>query len=284
DWYARALEAASRVVPPVSRVELAQIHQQRAQILAVTARLEEARAEAMQMLEYAQGEGDRRLEAEAHAQIAYGHYIALSWDHVGDLETHANRAHDIARELRDDRLIARTLFLLGSLDQMQARLAAAEDKFTEATELARGGSRDIVVQVETLLSVQRNWQGRFDETIAMCLGAEAAARELHDGFNEALAMSNRCFSLIGRGDYRAAWDTLTRGRALVRERQNHFIFGRMGNTLGWLRQEFGDFAGAVELNRESFDIGRRIKNGNVEISALIDLGFNDLALKGPQAA
>jgi len=183
DWYARALEAASRVVPPVSRVELAQIHQQRAQILAVTARLEEARAEAMQMLEYAQGEGDRRLEAEAHAQIAYGHYIALSWDHVGDLETHANRAHDIARELRDDRLIARTLFLLGSLDQMQARLAAAEDKFTEATELARGGSRDIVVQVETLLSVQRNWQGRFDETIAMCLGAEAAARELHDGFD-----------------------------------------------------------------------------------------------------
>jgi class 3 adenylate cyclase/tetratricopeptide (TPR) repeat protein len=284
DWYGRALDAAARMTPQVARRELARIHQRRAQILSTVARLEEARAEGMKMLEYAQADGDRSLEAAGHAEIAYCHYIALSWDHVADLETHASRAHDIARELGDDRLIARTLFLLGSLDQMQARLAAAEDKFTEAIRLAGSGSRDIIVQVETLLGVQRNWQGRFDETIALCLGAEAAARELHDGFNEVLAMSNRCFSLIGRGDYRAAWEALTRGRTLARERQNHFIFARMGNTFGWLRQEFGDFAGAVEVNRESFDIGRRIKNGNVEISALIDLGFNDLALKGPQAA
>jgi class 3 adenylate cyclase len=284
DWYGRALEAASRVTPPISRGELARIHQRRAQILSTVARLEEARAEGMKMLEYAQAEGDRGLEAAAHAEIAYCHYIALSWDRVGDLETHASRAHDIARELGDDRLIARTLFLLGSLDQMQARLAAAEDKFTEAMRLAGSGSRDIVVQVETLLGVQRNWQGRFDETIALCLGVESAARELHDGFNEVLAMSNRCFSLIGRGDYRAAWETLTHGRTLARERQNHFIFARMGNTFAWLRQEYGDFSGAVEVNSESRDIGQRIKNGNVEISALIDLGFNDLALKGPQAA
>jgi class 3 adenylate cyclase/tetratricopeptide (TPR) repeat protein len=284
DWYARALDAAARVTPPASRRELAQIHQRRAQILSTVARLEEARAEAMKMLEYAQAEGDRRLEAEAHAEISYCHYIALSWDHVGDLEAHASRAHAIARELGDDRLIARTLFLLGSLDQMQARLGAAEDKFTEAMGLVGSGSRDIVLQLETLLSLQRNWQGRFDEAITVCVGAEAAARDLHDGFNEVLAMSNRCFALIGRGDYRTAWDTLARGRALARERQNHFIYARMGNTFGWLRQEYGDFTGAVELNRESRDIGQRIKNGNVEISGLIDLGFSELAINGPQTA
>src|SRR5438105_3283001 len=174
EWYARALEAAARVVPPVSRLQLAQIHQRRAQILTTVARLEEARAEAQQMLEYARAEGDRRVEADA--------------------------------------------------------------------------------------------------------------REIHDGFNEVFGMSNRCFALIGRGDYRAAWDTLARGRTLARERQNHFMFGRMTNTLAWLRQEYGDFPGALELNRESREIGHRIKNGNVEISALIDLGFNDLALKGPQPA
>jgi class 3 adenylate cyclase/tetratricopeptide (TPR) repeat protein len=285
DWYGRALEAAARVTPPVSRGEFARIHQRRAQILTATARLDEARAEATKMLEYAQAEGDRRLEAEAHAEISYCHYMALSWDHVEDLEAHARRAHEIARDIRDDRLIARALFLLGSLDQMQARLTAAETKFTESVSLARsGGYRDIVVGVQTLLSTQRNWQGRFDETIAMCLALEATARELHDGFNEVFGMSNRCFALIGRGDYRSAWDTLARGRGLARERQNHFMFARMGNTEGWLRQEYGDFAGAADVNRESLDIGRRVKNGNVEISALIDLGFNDLALEGPQAA
>jgi class 3 adenylate cyclase/tetratricopeptide (TPR) repeat protein len=285
DWYARALEAASRVVPPVSRLRLAQVHQRRAQILTAVARLEEARAEGLQMLEYARAEGDRRLEAEAHAEIAYCHYMALSWDHVVDLQTHARRAHDIARDIGDDRLIARTLFLMGSLDQMQARLSEAETKFGESLALARTGNyRDIVVQSQTLLSLQRNWQGRFDDAIAMCIAVEGASRELHDGFNEVFGMSNRCFALIGRGDYRAAYDTLGRGRTLARERQNHFMFGRMTNTLAWLRQEYGDFAGAFELNRESRDIGHRIKNGNVEISALIDLGFNDLALKGPQPA
>jgi len=285
EWYARALEAALRVVPPVSRLQLAQVHQRRAQILTAVARLEEARAEARQMLEYARAEGDRRLEAEAHAEIAYCHYMALSSDQVADLQINARRAHDIARDIGDDRLIARTLFLMGSLDQMQARLSEAETKFAESLALARTGNyRDIVVQSQTLLSLQHNWQGRFDDAITMCVAVEGAAREIHDGFNEVFGMSNRCFALIGRGDYRTAYDTLARGRTLARERQNHFMFGRMTNTLAWLRQEYGDFAGALELNRESRDIGQRIKNGNVEISALIDLGFNDLALKGPQPA
>jgi tetratricopeptide (TPR) repeat protein len=118
----------------------------------------------------------------------------------------------------------------------------------------------------------------------MSVATEAECREIHDGFTEVFAMSNRCFALIGRGDYRGAWDTLAAGRALARDRQNHFMFARMGNTLGWLHQEYGQFAGAVELNSESRDIGHRIKNANVEISALIDLGFSDLALKGPRPA
>jgi tetratricopeptide (TPR) repeat protein len=174
---------------------------------------------------------------------------------------------------------------MGSLDQMQARLAHAEAELDEAVTLARRGHHtDVVVQAATLLSVQRSWQGRFDDALTMCLETEQTSREIHDGFNEVFAMSTRCFALIGRGDYRLAWETLARGRALARDRQNHFIFARMGNTLGFLRQEYGDFAGAVEINTESREIAQRIKNGNAEISALIDLGFSDLALKGPAPA
>lgn len=194
-------------------------------------------------------------------------------------------AFDIAHDVDDDRLIARTLFLMASVDQMQARLADAETKFAESLVRERSGNyRDIAVQSQTLLSIQRKWQGQFDEAIAMSLATEATSREIHDGFNEVFGMSNRCFALIGRGDYRDAWETLARVRALALERQNHFMFARMGNTLGWLHQEYGSFAGALELNSDSRDIGHRIKNGNVEISALIDLGFNDLALGGPQPA
>jgi tetratricopeptide (TPR) repeat protein len=168
---------------------------------------------------------------------------------------------------------------------MQARRSAAQAPFAESLSLPRARHhRDIEVQSQTLLSLQRNWQGHFAESITMCETLEASARELHDGFNEVFGMSNRSFALIGRGDYRAAWDTLTAGRALAQERQNHFMGARMTNTLGWLRQEFGDFAGSLELDRESADLGHRVKNGNVEISALINIGFDHLALQGPRPA
>jgi hypothetical protein len=72
------------------------------------------------------------------------------------------------------------------------------------------------------------------------------------------------------------WRSSRRPGAKARERENHFIFGRATNTQGWLYQEFGDFARARELDTESADLGHRIKNGNVEISALINLCFDRL--------
>jgi tetratricopeptide (TPR) repeat protein len=132
----------------------------------------------------------------------------------------------------------------------------------------------VVVQSQVLLGLQRGWQGDFVDAIAMSQETEAAARANHDGFNEVLSLSNRAFALVGHGDHREAFEVLLAGRELARERDNHFMVGRMTNTLGWLYQEFGDFARAQELDRESADLGHRIKNGNVEISALINTGFD----------
>jgi class 3 adenylate cyclase/tetratricopeptide (TPR) repeat protein len=285
EWYARALEAAARVPSEVSRKRLAEVHQRRGQILTAVARLDEAIAEAQRMLELARAEADRRLEAEALTDMAYAHYMALSWDHIPDLKRCIAEAFAIAQEIGDDRLLARTLFVVASIDQMEARLSEADARFTEALRIARaGGFRPIIVQTQTLVSLGRNWQADFDGAIAMGLEVEAAARDIHDGFNEVFSMSNRAFAHIGRGDHRSAHDVIRAGRQLARERDNHFIFGRLTNTLGWLYQEFGDFARARELDRESADLGQRIKNGNVEISALINLGFDDLHTGAPERA
>jgi tetratricopeptide (TPR) repeat protein len=141
-----------------------------------------------------------------------------------------------------------------------------------------------VVQSQVPLGLQRGWQGDFASAIAISREAEAAAQAVHDGFNEVFAMSNRAFAHIGRGDYREALEVLRAGRELARERDNNFIFGRMTNTLGWLYQEFGDFTRARELDRESADLGHRIKNGNVEISALINIGFDTYHQADPDKA
>jgi tetratricopeptide (TPR) repeat protein len=285
DWYARALEAAARVPDGVPRKRLAEVHQRRGQILTTVARLDDALADAERTLELARAEADRRLEAEALADVAYAHYMTLSWEHIPELRRNAEQAFAIAEEIGDDHVRARTLSLLASVDQMEGRLGQAQDRFGEALRIARArGFRQLEVQTQPLMSVQNNWQGDFDGAIAMCREAEVAARDLRDGFNEVFSMSNRAFAHIGRGDHREAHELILSARQLARERDNHFIYGRLTNTLGWLYQEFGDFERARALDQESADLGQRIKNGNVEVSALINLGFDDLFTGAPERA
>jgi class 3 adenylate cyclase/tetratricopeptide (TPR) repeat protein len=283
--YARALEASRRVPDAIPESRLAEVHQRRCQVLTATQHLDEARAEAQHMLELARKAGDRRLEGEALADLAYTHYMALSWEHIAPLKPYIERASEIAREIGDDRLLARSLFILGSVDQMEAKLREAEGKLGEAVRIARaGGFPGVVVQSQVLLGLQQGWQGDFAAAIAINREAEAAAQAVHDGFNEVFAMSNRAFAHVAHGDYREALELLRDGRALALERDNNFIVGRMTNTLGWLYQEFGDFSRAEELDRESADLGHRIKNGNVEISALINIGFDTFHQGAPERA
>ncbi|HEU4438877.1 MAG TPA: adenylate/guanylate cyclase domain-containing protein [Methylomirabilota bacterium] len=284
ELYARALEGA-RHVPGIPRTRLAEVHQRRCQIFTTTQRLEEAHAEARQMRVLAREAGDRRLEGEAMADIAYAHYMSFTWDELELLKPNIEQASAIAREIGDDRLLARTLFIIGSVDQIEAKLDEAEAKLGEAIRMAQQcGFPGIIVQARALLDLQRNWQGDFASSIARSHETEAAARAAHDGFNEVLAMSNRSFAHIAHGDYREAFEVLTTGRELARERDNQFVVGRMTNTLGWLYQEFGDFHRASELNLESGALAKRIKNGNVETSALINQGFDLLHTGDPARA
>jgi class 3 adenylate cyclase/tetratricopeptide (TPR) repeat protein len=285
DWYARALDAAARAPAAVPRKRLAEIHQRRGQILIAVGRLDQAIAEAEHMLELARDDGDRRLEGEALADLAYAHYMTLSLDHVPELKRAAEDARRIASEIGDDRLLARSLSLIGIIDLTEGRLGEAQRNLGDADRVARAGDfRDIVVTTQVISCVERNWRGDFSEAILMARDTASIARDVHDGFNELFAMSTRCFAHIGLGAYREALDLLVETRALATERESPFIIARVGNTQGWLYEEFGDFRRALELDRESADIGKRIKNGNVEISSLINVGFDHLNLGAPERA
>jgi tetratricopeptide (TPR) repeat protein len=52
----------------------------------------------------------------------------------------------------------------------------------------------------------------------------------------------------------------------------------VSNTLGWFHREFGDVSRAMEYDRESVEIGRTAPIANAEISALVNLGLDYLAL------
>ena len=71
----------------------------------------------------------------------------------------------------------------------------------------------------------------------------------------------------------------------TRARQNFYFLGRLRiNSWGWFHSELGDVAHAVEYDQESTEIGRTHSIANVEISALINLGLDYLALGQPERA
>jgi class 3 adenylate cyclase/tetratricopeptide (TPR) repeat protein len=285
DFYARAVVAAAKVVPPVPWQRLFGLHQRRADVYVLVTQYAEAQAEAGRMVALARAAGDRRAEAEAFTAMAWTHFVSFSWEAVQHTKESAEEAMRIAAEVGDQEVLAKSLHLLGIVDQTAGDLSEAKDKFEESLRIARAhGYKRVIAQAQSLLAAQTNWRGEFQEAIDLCRDTEAVAREVGDGFTEMFAMAFRCLAHIGHGEYVAGFETITEGLALAKDRDNAFILGRLGNSLGWLHQELGDFTRALEHDREAAELGRRIHNDNLEISSLVNLAFDHLHLGEPSRA
>jgi tetratricopeptide (TPR) repeat protein len=194
-------------------------------------------------------------------------------------------ARVLAEEVGDARLLLESLSLLGALDQHDGALEEAERKFREAIVISDGaGLREATALTRVWIGAGANWRGEFRRAIAISREAEVIAAGVHDSVAELAAVAFRVLAHIGLGEYRDALDAIAGGLAKARERDNGFIQGRLGNTLGWLHQELGDFEGALALDQESAELGKRIGNPNVEISALINVAYDHLHLGQPRRA
>jgi class 3 adenylate cyclase/tetratricopeptide (TPR) repeat protein len=285
DFYARALDVAGRMSPPASPRRVAAIHQSRARVLLLLSRFIEAVAETTRMLDLARETGDRDAESEAIVEQAQVHWSTLSSEGMLEAKRLAEAAQALAVETGNVRVQARSLALLGSVQQTEGRLAEADRTFLESLRLAEAGRfADISVQPRLFLAAHAEWRGEFRRAVGLCVDAETAAAAIHDGFFEQMASAFACLAQIGLGQYADALGTITEGLRKARERSTPFFEARLTNTLGWLHQEFGDFRRAIELDADSATLGERIKNANAEISAAINLGLDFLMLDGPRKA
>jgi class 3 adenylate cyclase/tetratricopeptide (TPR) repeat protein len=285
DFYASALDVAARVVPPVSPRQIMEVHQRRSAVLFLLTRYPDAIVESQRVLALAREAGDRWMEAEGQADLALTYYATFSSDNIPLVNDAAEAARALAEETGHQRVLAKALNYLGLVDQVRGELAKANRKLEESLRIAEpGGFRDAEVQSLVWLGAHAEWQGQFREAIHILRRTEATAAEIHDGFFELLAPAFSCLAHIALGEYGAGMHVLNQALAKARERNNVFVQGRLINTQGWLYQELGDFARAHEANRESVDIGRRIKNSNVEISAEVNIGLDHLGLGEPQRA
>jgi tetratricopeptide (TPR) repeat protein len=285
DFYARALAVAPRVVPSIPAGRITEIYQRRGQVYLLLSRYPEAIAEAEHMRSHARAVGDRQSEGEALADLALYHYMTSSWEHIPQAQRLGEEALGIAQEIGDERVVARSLISLSGVDQAHGKLLELDAKLKQALRIGETrGFQDVIAPTLHWLGAAANWRGEFQQAITFCQQGERAAADMHDGTMESWSQAARCRAHIGLGEYAEALAAINEGLTKARDRDNIVVLGRLTNTLGWLHQELGDFQRAAEYDRDSADLGQHIGNSNVEISALINLGFDYLHLGEPEKA
>jgi class 3 adenylate cyclase/tetratricopeptide (TPR) repeat protein len=275
DSYAKALEVASRVSPPRAPQRIMEIYQRRGQIWRLMSRPPDSLAELEQMLAMAREAGDRFAEAQALVDLSLTHWLFFSSEHAPQTKTYAEEALRIGREIGHEEVVAKSLSYLGLVKQVEGDLVGGDEKLRESLRISEArGFKDAMAQNLTWLGAHADWRGEFRKAIPLCRRAEETAQENHDGFSELIALAFRCLALVGLGEYEQGLATINEGLTKARDRETTWLIGRLTNSLGWLYQELGDFRRATDLNRESQEMGHRIKNQNVEVSAIINVGYD----------
>lgn len=204
------------------------------------------------------------------------HYMKMSGP-LSFVEQYAQEAYQLAKEIGEQKILARSLTHLGLTRQWQGELQASDRHLQASLQISRRrGYKDALVPNLLFLGMQAYWHGQFHRAVQYNHEGVAAAQDIHDGFNELLLLCDLEFSHWGAGHYAQAFQVVQEGIAKARERGHHFNHGRLLNTLGWFQLECGAVAQAMELDRESLELGR-MYSPNVEISASINLGFDHAA-------
>jgi tetratricopeptide (TPR) repeat protein len=231
------------------------------------------------MHQLAQASGNQQKEGESLCHLAFSHWLKLSEDQLPFIEQYAQQALDLAQQAGNQHMLARSLTSLALVHQVRGNLPESDRQLKASLQVSRRqGALDTLVPNLLWLSAHAYWQGDFPRALHLGKEGLGIARSIHDGLIELLSLAFLCQTYWSTGHYDRALTVLHEGMTKAKERKNLFIVGRLTNTLGWFHREFGDAARAVEYDQESLELGRASGVANVEISALINLGLDYLAL------
>jgi class 3 adenylate cyclase/tetratricopeptide (TPR) repeat protein len=277
--YTRAIEVSGRISPALPEEKLLPVYEGRGLVWLLQTRLDEAIADFRMMRDMSRASGNKTKESESLCQLAFAHWSKFSEDQVPFIEQCAQEAMQLSQQTGDQIIFAKALTSLGLVDQWRGNLSEADRKLEEAAQICRREEdRHSLVQNLLWLGAHAYWQGDIPRAIPLCRESLAVSREIHDGLSELFNLAFLCLEYESLGNYGQAFTVLCEGMAKAKERENKFILGRLTNTLGSFHRELGDLSRAVEYDQESVELGRMHRISNVEISALINLGFDHCAL------
>jgi tetratricopeptide (TPR) repeat protein len=278
-FYTQAIEVSERLTPALDAAQLFPVYEGRGLIWRLLTNYEAALADFQHMRQLAHASGNLQKEGESLSHLAYVHWLAFSEAHTPLVEQHAREALQLAHQTGDQKILASSLISLGSVDHVRGNLPEADKKFTEALQISRRhGYQDSLAHALVFRCMVAYEQGKFQAATQLGQEGVVVSRAIYDGFTELRTLAFLCQACWSAGHYAQALTMLHEGRAKAQERQNTFIVGRLTNTLGWFCREFGAVSRAIELDHESIELGRTSGISNVEISAVINLGLDYLAL------
>jgi class 3 adenylate cyclase/tetratricopeptide (TPR) repeat protein len=278
-FYTQGIEVSRGITPALDEAQLLPVYEGRGLVCMLQTRYDEAIADFQIMRQLARASGNPQKEGESLGHLAFVHWAKFSEDQLPFVEQYAQEAMQLFQQTRDQKILARSLTSLGLVHQWRGNLQEADRKLEESLQISRReGYKDSLAQNLLWLSAHAYWQGNSQRAIPLGQESWAVARDIHDGFSELISLAFLCLEYWSAGNYAQALHVLHEGMTKAKERDNKFILGRLTNTLGWFHSEFGDISRAVEYDHASMELGRTSGVSNVEISALINLGLDYLAL------
>jgi class 3 adenylate cyclase/tetratricopeptide (TPR) repeat protein len=284
-FYTRAMAVSEQITPALDAMQLLPVYEGRGLVWLHLVKPDEAIVDFQMMRQMARGSENQLKEGESLCHLAYAHWIKMFEGQMPIMEQYAQEALQLAQQSGSHQILAKALTSLGLVHQTRGNLHEANGHMEESLQISRReGYRDSLTQNLLWLNVQAYWQGRFYRGIELGQQSLTLSREVYDDFGELLNLAFFCLEYGSLGDYAQAFKALEEGIAKAKDRDNIYFLGRLTNSRAWLHSQIGDVSHALTYDLESADIGRTHVLPNVEISALINLGLDYLALGQPEHA
>ena len=270
---------SARIAPVLDAAQLLPVYEGRGAVWMLLTKYDEAIADFQEMRQIARTAGKAHKEGESLGHLAFAHWGKFSEDHIPFVEQYAREAMQLFQHTGDYKILARSLTSLAFVHQVRGNLQEGDQLYEESLRISRReGYQDSIAQNLLWLGAQAHWQGHFPRAIQLGREGLAIAHAISDGVSELFNLAFLCLASWSAGDCVSALEVLHEGITKAKERGNMFILGRLLNTLGWFHSECGAVARAMEYDQESLELGCTHRIANVEISALINLGLDYLAL------
>ncbi len=277
--YTRAIELNRHLTQPLQAAQILLLYEKRSRVWSAISQYDKAIADLKIVRELAREAGDLKLEGETLCNLARTHWMTFDRKLAPLAEHYARAAMAIFEQTDDEHILARSLTMLAAADQAQRDLPQAGRKLEKALQIGRRpGYEDSLTETFDIFCLQAHLQGNFPRVMQVGQEGMTLARKLNAGFSELNLLGFLCQAYWSSGQYAQAFALVGDGMKMAEERGNPFTTARLLNTLGWFHRELGDVARAVELDQESAELGREAAIAHVELSALVNLGYDYLGL------